>query len=281
MSSLWVAIVFAVFMWWFCTGLVLLLDTLPRTTFRWSFLISSALSVAALLGLAHTAQQTSLAGAYCAFTCALLVWGWHELTFLTGWITGPRKTALPASVTGWPRFAASVNAILWHELAIIAVGAVIVAITWNAPNQVGTGTFVLLWVMRVSAKLNLFLGVRNLSEEFLPPHLAYMASFFRRRRMNALLPWSVLCGGAAVVLLANAALAPGVGQATAVGHTLVASLLALAVVEHLMLVMPLNPTALWRWAMRKHAADGDAAPTPTRAPRALVTSTDNPLLPAR
>ena len=30
--------------------------------------------------------------------------------------------------------------------------------------------------MRTSAKLNLFLGVRNLSEEFLPPHLAYLAA---------------------------------------------------------------------------------------------------------
>jgi putative photosynthetic complex assembly protein 2 len=209
MNSLWAATGFAVFMWWFCTGLVLLLDTLPRTTFRWSLLISSALGVAALMGLAHTAQQSSLAGAYCAFTCALLVWGWHELTFLTGWLTGPRRTALPAAVTGWPRFVASVQAILWHELALIAVGVVIIAITWKAPNQVGTGTFVLLWVMRVSAKLNLFLGVRNLSEEFLPPHLAYMASFFRRRRMNALLPWSVLAGAAAVVLLARAAGAPG------------------------------------------------------------------------
>jgi putative photosynthetic complex assembly protein 2 len=59
-----------------------------------------------------------------------------------------------------------VRAILWHELGILAVGLVIVAITWNAPNQVGTGTFVVLWVMRTSAKLNLFLGVRNLSEEF-------------------------------------------------------------------------------------------------------------------
>ncbi len=29
--------------------------------------------------------------------------------------------------------------------------------------------------MRMSAKLNVFLGVRNLSVELLPPHLAYLA----------------------------------------------------------------------------------------------------------
>ncbi|MBC7941706.1 MAG: DUF3623 domain-containing protein, partial [Chitinophagaceae bacterium] len=206
MDSLWLAALFAVFIWWFSTGLVLLLDGLPRTTFRWSLLLSSALTVAALFGLVHTAQQTSLAGAYCAFSCALLVWGWHELTFLTGFITGPRRHALPAGVTGWPRFVASVQAILWHELAILAMGLLIVALTWDAPNQVGTATFVLLWVMRISAKLNLFLGVRNLSEDFLPPHLAYMGSFFRRRRMNLLLPWSVLGGSAAFVVLVLSAL---------------------------------------------------------------------------
>ena len=279
MSSLWVAVGFAVFMWWFSTGLVLLLDTLPRTTFRWSMLISSLLAAAALSGLAHTAQQTTLAGVYCAFTCALLLWGWHELSFLTGWITGSRRTALPAGVTGWPRFVASVQAILWHELAILAMGVAVVAITWGAPNQVGAATFVVLWVMRISAKLNLFLGVRNLSEEFLPEHLAYMGSYFRRRRMNALLPVSVLGGSAVAWGLVSAALDPATAAAAAVGYTLVASLLVLAVVEHLMLVLPLSATALWRWAMRsaQNESSGSVAATPVGATPAVAA----PLQPTR
>jgi putative photosynthetic complex assembly protein 2 len=282
MSSPWIAIVFAVFMWWFSTGLVLLLDTLPRTTFRWSLFLSSALGVAALLGLAHTAGQTSLAGAYCAFTCALLVWGWHELSFLTGWITGPVRTPLPAGTTGWPRFKASVLAILWHELGILAVGACIVALTWGKPNQVGTATFGLLWVMRISAKLNLYLGVRNLSEEFLPKHLAYMGSYFRQRRMNALLPWSVIGGLTALTLLVMSAQEPGTAPAAVVGSTLVGTLLVLAVVEHLLLVAPIPATALWRWAMRH----GDETPSSAPAVQAaLGAPVDTPLaarpLPAR
>jgi hypothetical protein len=131
----------------------------------------------------------------------LLAWGWHELSFLTGWITGPRKTAIAARPERGPRFVEAVRAILWHELGILAVGLVIVAITWNAPNQVGTGTFVVLWVMRTSAKLNLFLGVRNLSEEFLPPHLRYMESFFRRRAVNLLFPVAVTAASLALALL--------------------------------------------------------------------------------
>ena len=67
---------FAIFIWWFSTGIVLLLDNLPKSTFRWSHLLSSLLALAALAGLAHTASQSSVAAAYCAFTCALLLWGW-------------------------------------------------------------------------------------------------------------------------------------------------------------------------------------------------------------
>jgi putative photosynthetic complex assembly protein 2 len=250
MQSIWLAVGFAVFMWWFSTGLVLLLDSMPRRTFRWSLLTSTLLTIAALAALHRTSQQTSLAGAYCAFTCALLIWGWHELTFLTGAITGPRRHALPAHVTGWPRFAASVQAILWHELAILAMGALIVTLTWGAPNQVGTTTFIVLWVMRISAKLNLYFGVRNLSEEFLPAHLAYLASFFRRRRMNALLPFSVLGASVVAGTLISAAGAHAAVPAAAVGSALVATLLVLAIVEHLLLVLPIPATALWRWAMR-------------------------------
>jgi putative photosynthetic complex assembly protein 2 len=243
-------LLFAVFVWWFSTGLVLLLDGLPHTTFRWSILISSLLAAGALVGLAHTANQSSVAGAFCAFTCALLVWGWHELSFLTGWLTGPRKHASEPGLKGWPRFSQAVAAILWHELAILASGLVIVAITWGAPNQIGTWTFMVLWAMRTSAKLNLFLGVRNLSVEFLPPHLAYMESFFRRRPMNWLLPVSVLGGSAVLALIVVQAVEAGAGSASRAGLTLVATMLAMAIVEHGLLVLPIQSTALWRWAMR-------------------------------
>ena len=259
MTTLLLPAVFAIFIWWFSTGVILLLDNLPRTTFRWSIVLSSLLAGGALLGLAHTAGQTTEAGAYCAFTCALLVWGWHELTFLTGWLTGPRKIASPAGLTGWPRFSQAVAAILWHEIGILAMGAAIVAITWNAPNQVGTWTFAVLWIMRTSAKLNLFLGVRNLSEEFLPPHLKYLQSFFRRRKMNLLFPLSVTAATAVAAMMVAAALrAPA---AEAVGLVLVTTMLALAILEHWLLVLPLPSTALWRWAMRQPAPE-PAAPRP-------------------
>jgi putative photosynthetic complex assembly protein 2 len=198
-----------------------------------------------------------------AFTCALLIWGWHELSFLTGWITGPRRRAAAPGAKGWLRFVQATQAILWHEIAILLVGLLIVALTWGQPNQVGTWTFLVLWSMRTSAKLNLFLGVRNLSEEFLPPHLAYLQSFFRKRPMNVLFPVSVSVSTAVAAMMVSAAL--DAAPAASAGLMLVASMLCLAIVEHWLLVLPLPATALWRWAMRKRDAASPVAP-PAIAP---------------
>lgn len=249
MIEMSIPVVFAIFIWWFSTGLVLLLNGMPRTTFRWSLLISSVLALAAFFGLMQSAKQSSVVNAYCAFTCALLIWGWHELTFLTGWLTGPRKLPCTAS-RGWPRFSQAFAAIMWHELAILASGILIIAVTWGAPNQVGTWTFLVLWAMRISAKFNLFFGVRNLSEEFLPAHLAYMGSYFKRRAMNMFLPISVLAASAVLYMLLVRASGAATSPAEAVGFLLVSTMLAMAILEHFLLVLPLPSTALWRWALR-------------------------------
>jgi putative photosynthetic complex assembly protein 2 len=251
MIDTFIAFGFAIFIWWFSTGIVILLNRMSKTAITMSLVISSLLGVGSLVGLAHTAHQTGVTGAYCAFTCALLAWGWNELSFLTGWITGPQKTAILKSTTGWSRFVASFNAVVWHEIAILIVGLAIVMITWDAPNQVGTGTYLVLWVMRTSAKLNLFFGVRNLSEEFLPAHLSYLESFFKRRRMNAFFPFAVASACACLWLLVDFSRQPMVSPAQVVGAVLVGTMLALAILEHLMLVLPLDTTALWRWAIQK------------------------------
>ena len=257
MLELTIPVVFAVFIWWFSTGLVLLLDGLPRTTFRWSILISSVLAATALYGLAQTSRQSSILNAYCAFTCALLVWGWHELTFLTGWLTGPRKQASTFS-GGWMRFTQATAVIIWHELAILTSGLLIIGLTWNAPNQIGLWTFLVLWSMRTSAKLNLYFGVRNLSEEFLPTHLSYMASYFRRLPMNAFFPISVVGAFVVLVWMTLRALHPNTPIAEVVGLVLVSTMLAMAILEHFLLVLPLPSTALWRWALRNRTTQAVA-----------------------
>ncbi len=240
---------FALFIWWFGTGVVMLLDGMPRHTFRWSLAISTAIALGALVCVAKSAANTTTAGAYAAFTCAVLIWGWHELAFLTGWLTGPRQRACSAPLHEPTRFREAVQTILWHELALVAMGLLIAALTWGGANQVATYTFALLWLMRLSAKLNLFLGVRNRGEEFLPPHLLYLGSYFRRREFNVLLPFSLLLGGIAAGLMIAAAL--GASGAAQVGLLLVVSMLVLALVEHLLMVTPMSAMALWRWSLRR------------------------------
>jgi putative photosynthetic complex assembly protein 2 len=142
-----------------------------------------------------------------------------------------------------------VQVLLWHELALIATGLVLWWGLAGSPNPVAAWTFTLLYAMRVSAKLNLYLGVRNLALDFLPPRLLYLGSYFRQRRFNPLMPVSLLAGCAVVAwLLQGAAVTTG-----RVAHVLLAALLVLALVEHLMLVLPLQPSALWRWALRREA----------------------------
>jgi putative photosynthetic complex assembly protein 2 len=261
MSDAVLAVVFAVFIWWFSTGVVLILNRMSVNAMRLSQVASSALALTALVGLVHASRLQGIAGAYCAFTSALLIWGWNELSFLSGWITGPRTTELPPGTTGWARFMASVEVVLWHELGILFTGLAVVGLTWGAPNQVGTATYLVLWVMRTSAKLNLFFGVRNLSEAFLPVHLAYMASFFRRRAMNSLLPFSVISSSAVLALLVSHAVDAATSGVEAVGYALVGTMLALAILEHLLLVLPVEPTAAWRWAMARRSSTSSIGPT--------------------
>jgi putative photosynthetic complex assembly protein 2 len=246
-------VLFAMFLWWFSTGAILYVDGLPRWTFRWSLGGLTALSGVAVFVLSETASWMSPLGAYVAFAAALVVWAWHELSFLMGLVTGPRREPCPPGAEGWERFRLATAAVIHHEVALAVTWLGVVVLTWGAPNQVGTWTFGVLWIMRLSAKLNVFLGVSNLTEEFIPDHLQYLRSYFRRAPLNPVMPFSVL--GSALVaglLIVQAGMATP-GGFVQTGTLLVATMLALALLEHLFLVVPLPDALLWRWALRSHA----------------------------
>jgi putative photosynthetic complex assembly protein 2 len=269
MSPYGLPILYTLFVWWFSTGLILYLDGLPRATFRWSMAGASAVLAGAFYGLAASSADASAAGAYVAFTSSVLVWGWLEMSFLMGFITGPWRAPCPPGCRGWLRFRYALRTILHHEIALIVAALAVFALTRDGANQVGMGTFVILWAMRQSAKLNVFFGVRNLSEEFLPTHLRYLETFFTRKAMNPLLPVSIAAATAVAAILWQRALAPDATAFVATAFTFQATLLTLAVVEHLFMVIPLPATALWTWGLRSHRADGAsqvaAAPAEHRA----------------
>ena len=254
MSAHALPVLYALFVWWFSTGVIVYLDGLPRRTFAWSFAATTGVMLLGLYGLAASRADTSVAGAYCAFTCALLVWGWHEMGFLMGFVTGPRAIALPPGCTGLQRLGYALQTIIYHEVALALTALLIYAIAVGGANQFGFWTFAALWLMRISAKLNVFLGVPNLAQEFLPAHLKYLASYFRQRPMNWLFPFSVTL---ATIITLRAIEMAAMNDRSAfeiTGWTFLAALLALAVLEHWFLVLPFEATALWAWGLKSHAA---------------------------
>jgi len=262
-------VLYALFIWWFSTGVILYLDGLSRRTFGWSMIVMTVIALGALYGISISANDPSVAGVYISFTCALLIWAWHELSFLTGYVTGPRRTPCPEVHGFWTRFRYASETVIHHEIAIAATAGLMAILTWGASNQIGLWTFVILWLMRLSTKLNIFLGVANLAEEFLPPHLRYLESYFRCRPLNLLFPVSVTASTIATVLILERGLAAGVPPGEATGAVFLGALLALAVLEHWFLVLPIPATALWQWALDARTARMRAEPEPSDVEDAL------------
>jgi putative photosynthetic complex assembly protein 2 len=248
------AALYTVLIWWFSTGVILYLNGLPRHTFRWTMLAATGVLVAALAGLHVSSQVTEVWAAYCAFTCAVLVWAWQEIGFLLGFVTGSRKTECPKGARGWRKFGFAAETVSYHEIALVVLGAAVWLVSQGAPNQVGLWTYLVLWAMRQSAKLNVYFGVRNLNESFLPTHLKYLQTYFTRKAMNAFLPVSVLLSSLIVVPIWQAVGAAGTGGFEVVALTITASLLSLAILEHFFLVVPLPFELLWKWGLRSRVA---------------------------
>ncbi|MGB0128498.1 MAG: putative photosynthetic complex assembly protein PuhE [Rhodocyclaceae bacterium] len=244
-------LLFVLLIWWFSTGLIIYLDGLPRRTFKWSLLGGTLLMLAALWGLAATKNDTSVAGAYLAFTWGTLAWGWQELSFYMGYVTGPRRAPCPETCGGLRHFGHAIQTSLYHELAIIVASLTVIALTAGGANRVGLWTFLILWWMHQSAKLNVFFGVRNLQEQFLPEHLLFLRSFLTRKPMNAFFPFSVTASTVVAVLLFVQALAPDVDAFESVGFTLLGVLMALAILEHWLLVIPIS-NRIWNWSLKSH-----------------------------
>ncbi len=261
MLDVGLAAVFTVFVWWFATGAVLYLQKLPRSSHPATLSILAGLAVLCLWLLNHVSSFDSAEAAYVGFTAAILIWGWHEAAFLMGYITGvdPEKQVPTTPADGWAHFIAATRSIIHHEVALAATAAALLAMTWGEVNQIGAWTFAVLWVLRISAKLNVFFGVPNLNEAFMPDHLAHLKLYFGRRRMNPFFPVSVAASTVLAVVLGYWATDASTPVA-AIGLTLMCVIVALAVVEHWCLVLPISDGVLWGWAIGLAARAAETEP---------------------
>lgn len=258
----WIAGLLALFVWWFSTGVILMAvryadrhGARACNLVTWAMLPMFGLG---LWGLYASFSDTSVFGAYLAFLSAIFVWGWIELAFLTGIITGPNRHNCPEKLPEWERFVRAWGTIAYHEMLLVATMVLILIVGWGAENVFGLWTFVVLFFARVSAKLNLFFGVPKINVEFLPSPLAHLPSHFRLSRLNWVFPFSVTALTFAVACWLErlwAVTTPG----EAIGFALLSAITCLAVLEHWLMVVPLPDEKLWRWML---PAPKTAAPSP-------------------
>ncbi|MEM7243035.1 MAG: putative photosynthetic complex assembly protein PuhE [Pseudomonadota bacterium] len=249
-----------IFLWWAATGFILLGVRMADRSdaagaHAWLAAISSPIFGLGLWGLWTSGQSLSTDAVIGGFLSALAVWGWIELAFLSGVITGPSKKPAPPFQRGFARLKAALATILYSELLLIAISIWAIWLLWGAANPFGLWTYLVLFFARISAKLNLFLGVPNINLEFLPRPVQHLASHFKLARMNQIFPWTVTFLSFATACWLERVLAFERGSAEQTGFILLAVLTALALLEHWMMVIPMGDAKLWRWMLPKAPRD--------------------------
>jgi len=240
--------------WFVATGLIAWADNRERATFSTSLLIGSVAGIAGLLVILISSLSAQVWAVYLSFIGALMVWGWHELSFLTGASAGPRRGPADPALTGVARFRQAAATVMHHEVALAVTALLLISLSWNAPNQIGATVFVLMFGMRLISKINLFVGVPNSTSEMLPEQLAYLKTYFGPSRMTLLLGLSIAAIAGATVWFAQVALAAPVGSAEMVAASLLTTLALLGVLEHLFLALPFRDGMLWGWAYPQRKA---------------------------
>jgi putative photosynthetic complex assembly protein 2 len=265
LNSPWMAAALTLFVWWFSTGIILwrvrVADNGRASDHMNSVIIGLPFLVLGMVAAVVSLPDLSARGIYTAFFAALAIWGWIELAFLSGVITGPNRSPCPTHAPQNDRFWRAVGTIAWHEALLVASVLALGLLSVTAANPFAFGTFALLFLARLSAKLNLFFGVPRINTQFLPRPLSHLSSHFRIGPVTPFFPMSVSLLTVASALLMERAInvtTPGMD----VGYALLTCLCLLAVLEHWFMVLPLPDEKLWRWMI------------PAAKPLSLTSNTD-------
>jgi len=103
-------------LWLGSTGVILHLDSQDRRTFVGSMLGAIALIAVSIWLVATTSAEMTPASAYIAFACGIVLWGGQLLSFYTGFVTGPNKSAYSAGAAEQSRFRQAVTGEVAHVL---------------------------------------------------------------------------------------------------------------------------------------------------------------------
>ncbi len=246
----WIAALFALFAWWFSTGLILFVVRRADRSGGHKLAVIAGVP-AALIGAALVQASLgmhSVTGVYLGFIGALLIWGWIELAFLAGVITGHVTTACPPGLIGPARFIRAFGTVSYHELLLVCGLWGLVLASAGAENRVALATFLVLFLARICAKLNLFFGVPRINTEFVPDRLAHLKTYFTRGPITLAFPVAVTVLTALLAVCAERLWHAG-NEVTIAGFGLLTALAALALLEHWLMVVPLPDAKLWRWML--------------------------------
>lgn len=252
LASPWTAALVALFLWWFSTGAILLVvrraDRSGPHAHSGAVIWGLAFLVLGLVAFRVSTNGAGLASSYLGFVSAILVWGWIELAFLTGTIAGPNRAKCPAHLAEWDRFLRAWGTVAYHEILLLIGLTIFILGSGGEALAVGAWTYGILYFARISAKLNLYLGVPRINTEFMPSTLSHLPSHFRIRQLNWAFPISITGLSFATACFAER-LYSAANPAETVGFALLTAISALALLEHWLMILPLPDAKLWRWML--------------------------------
>ena len=237
-----------VILWFVSTGLVAMLNHRLRQSFGRALIIAGVCAFGGLALLVLTSHLTAIWSVYASFLGGLLIWAWHEISFLTGAVAGSHRNSCPEGAKGWQRFSMATMALIHHEIAIAMTAALLLSLAAMTANPTGAYAFALLAIFRLSSKLNIYRGVPNMSDELLPAHLDYLKSYFGPRQLRPTLLLSIVAILAIALYFGFAAVQAGTAHET-VSAGLLCCLSLLAALEHFFCAIPFRDSRLWQWAL--------------------------------
>ncbi|MFK7890026.1 MAG: putative photosynthetic complex assembly protein PuhE [Granulosicoccus sp.] len=243
--------------WWVGTAVVLYLQQRIQVVGTSLVLTLTAVALSSIAALKLCSLGMSTWQSYGGFTAAIVLWGCLELSYFTGLVSGVHKRHCPQNCNNSRRFRLALGASIWHEISVVAAAALVIALCASENNPTGLYTFAVLWLMRWSAKLNLFWGVPNFSTDWFPQHLAYVHSYMRRSPVSVFFPLSVLLATAVSIRLMMSTL--DASPEHALSTALPCVLLMLAILEHLFMALPIADTALWNKVFTREYPESDTA----------------------
>lgn len=228
--------------WWAATGLIIASqrDLATRSV---AFALATVLALVGVRLIARSRGDATVTGARQGVAGSALLWTWVAISLYAGFLVGPGGRPVAADASKLTLAFEAVRSMAFHEAA--ALGAVLLAgvLTWRSPNRFAVRTLAAFWATNQLAKINVFLGVANPGERFLPEWLRFLEVYFGPAQNTVLLPLSVvLLVAVAAWLLARAA--RGRDPYAREGDAMVGWLVLLAALEHALLGISWN-APLW------------------------------------